>query len=57
MTGSLGNVSIAVIHFYVPSEADIDPRGLRFSAWSAGMQRPVIFDFKLHGYIDLATNT
>ena|SRR3990167_6149678 len=39
MTRRSGFFSIAAIHFHDRSEAVIDPRVLRFSAWPAGMQR------------------
>lgn len=39
MTRRSGFFSIAAIHFHARSEAVIDPRVLRFSAWPAGFQR------------------
>lgn len=39
ITRRSGFFSIAAIHFHAHSEAVIDLRGLRFAAWSAGMQR------------------
>jgi len=39
MTRHSGFFSIAAIHFFVRSEAVIDPRVLRFSVCQAGVQR------------------
>jgi hypothetical protein len=39
MTRRSGFLSIAAIHFHACSEAVIDPKVLRFSAWPAGLQR------------------
>ncbi len=42
MTCRSGFFSIAAIHFHARSEAVIDPRVLRFSAWPAGLRTKAV---------------